>query len=88
MLLDHVGQARDDTEFWRKLESQIWNTAPPDKPDELSQKIDQATEVVEKAVRPTLVRSPVGALEGSRFRTSKRRSMGTHSSFHDHRSVV
>jgi hypothetical protein len=58
MLVDHVGQPRNDPEFWQKLEREIWETSPPDKPDELSQKILQAIEIVEKAVRPTLERSP------------------------------
>jgi len=50
MLVEQVGQPRADPEFWRKLEGQIWNTSTPDKPDELSQKIDQAIEIVEAAV--------------------------------------
>src|SRR3984957_9886527 len=51
MLVEQVGQPGADPEFWRKLEGQIWNTSTPDKPDELSQKIDQAIEIVEAAVR-------------------------------------
>jgi hypothetical protein len=57
MLVDQVGQERTDAPFWRKLERDIWDTSSPDKPDELSQKILQAIDIVEKAVRPTLERS-------------------------------
>lgn len=58
MLVDNVGQGRSDPEFWRGLERQIWETSTADQPDELSQKIARAIEVVENAVRPTL-ESPV-----------------------------
>jgi hypothetical protein len=58
MLVDNVGQESVDAAFWRKLEREIWDTSPPDRPDELSQKILQAIDIVEKAVRPTLERSP------------------------------
>ncbi len=61
MLVDHVGQPRNDPEFWRKLEGQIWNASTPDKPDELTQKIDQAVKIVEGAVRPTLEKLPAGS---------------------------
>jgi hypothetical protein len=58
MLVDQVGQQRADSEFWRKLERDIWDTSPPNNPDELSKKILQAIAIVEKAVQPTLERSP------------------------------
>jgi hypothetical protein len=61
MLVENVGQPRMEPEFWRKLEHDIWDTSSPDRPDELSQKILQAIDIVEKAVRPTLERSPVGS---------------------------
>jgi hypothetical protein len=61
MLVDQVGQQRVDTEFWRGLEREIWDTSSPDKPDELSKKILQAIDIVEKAVRPTLERSAASA---------------------------
>jgi hypothetical protein len=61
MLVDQVGQPRADPEFWRKLERDIWDTSSPDKPDELSRKILQAIDIVEKAVQPTLEKSLVGS---------------------------
>jgi len=54
MLVEQVGQPRLESEFWRKLERDIWETSAPDKPDELSQKILQAIDIVERTVRPTL----------------------------------
>jgi hypothetical protein len=88
MLVEQVGQQRADPEFWRKLEGQIWNTSTPDKPDELSKKIDQAIEIVENAVRPTLEKSPAGSsskLTVVRGQMSKARSGGSHSTFHEHK---
>jgi hypothetical protein len=61
MLVDNVGQGRPDPEFWRKLERDIWDHSAPDEPDDLSQKILQAIDIVEKAVQPTLERSAVGS---------------------------
>jgi hypothetical protein len=61
MLVEQVGQPRVDPEFWRKLERDIWDTSSPDKPDELSQKILQSIDIVEKAVQPTLAKSLVGS---------------------------
>jgi hypothetical protein len=54
MLVDQAGKTRQDVEFWRKLEREIWDAAPPNKPDELTIKILQAIEIIETAVRPTL----------------------------------
>jgi hypothetical protein len=59
MLVEQVGQQRVDPELWRKLERDIWEMSSPDQPDELSQKILQAIDIVEKAVRPALEKSPV-----------------------------
>jgi hypothetical protein len=58
MLVEQVGQPRVDADFWRKLEREIWDRSSPDKPDELATKILEAIDIVEKAVRPTLERSP------------------------------
>ena len=88
MLVEQVGQQRADPEFWRKLEGQIWNTSTPDKPDELSKKIDQAIEIVENAVRPTLEKSPAESpskLTVVRGQLGKARSGGSHSTFHEHK---
>jgi hypothetical protein len=63
MLVENVGQGRAEPEFWRGLERQIWDTSPADRPDELSQKIAQAIEIVEKAVRPALEKS--AAIDGA-----------------------
>jgi hypothetical protein len=84
MLVDQVGQERADPEFWRKLEGQIWNTSTPDKPDELSQKIDQAIEIVEKAVRPTLQKSQSGSSPSLTLARGKGHSRSAHSTFHEH----
>lgn len=54
MLVENVGQPRQESEFWRGLEKDIWDTSGPDKPDELAQKILDAIRIVEKAVRPAL----------------------------------
>jgi hypothetical protein len=59
MLVEQVGQPRVDSDFWRKLERDIWDLSSPENPDELSKKILQAIDIVEKAVRPTLERSPL-----------------------------
>ena len=88
MLVEQVGQPRADPEFWRKLEGQIWNTSTPDKPDELSQKIDQAIEIVEAAVRPALEKSQAGSSSKPfpfRGQMGKARSGGSHSTFHEHK---
>lgn len=54
MLVENVGQGRQEPEFWRGLERDIWDTSGPDKPDALAQKILDAIGLVEKAVRPAL----------------------------------
>ncbi|NOJ40328.1 hypothetical protein [Bradyrhizobium australiense] len=57
MLVQNVGQDRNDHDLWQKLERQIWDVSKPDEPDELSQKVEQAIAIVERAVRPTLERT-------------------------------
>jgi hypothetical protein len=59
MLVEQVGQRREDPAFWRKLEGEIWDTSSPDKPDESSKKILEAITIVERAVRPALELRPV-----------------------------
>jgi hypothetical protein len=84
MLVENVGQPRSEPEFWRKLEGQIWDTSSPDKPDELSRKVSEAIEIVEKAVQPTFANA---LAINAKAQSSKRLrgSVGSHSTFHDHK---
>jgi hypothetical protein len=53
MLVQNVGQPRNEPDFWRGLERDIWEVNR-NEPDGISQMILDAIQIVEAAVRPTL----------------------------------
>ena len=52
MLVEQVGQPREDRDFWRKLEGHIWGGSR--KPDEIEDQVLKAIASMESICRPAL----------------------------------